>query len=149
MRIIIITLLISTFSFAQLEVIGTATLYSALSGAVTYNQIKDRALYKAGDPRWEEYSKRWHSMKFTEIGFCISTGIAVALDSKMELDKFISDMLIVGAIRWVVHDGVYNMAQGNDFFYRSPNTTNILEGFGTWYIKTGILITVILVRYLI
>ena len=135
MKTLILFILISVSSFAQIEVIASSVVYSSLSGVVTYNQIKDRALYKAGDMRYELYSRRWHSMKTYEIGAGIGTGIVIALDSDFIPEYILTDLLIVGAVRWIVHDGVYNLAQGNSFFYQSPNTTSQTEKLGTWYIK--------------
>jgi squalene cyclase len=146
---ILLSLLLTCTVFAQTEVIVSSVLYSSLSGAVTYNQMMDRELYKKGNLEYKDYSRRWHTMKYFEMASGIGTGFVIALDSKLEADKFIADLLVVGGIRWVVHDGVYNIAQGNPFFYQSKTSYSMIEGVGTWYIKLAFLGTVILIRYLI
>lgn len=104
--------------------------------------MKDRAY--PNDLKW---SKAWHNLQYLEVGSAMGVGASIALTSDNLYDA-VKQSFLAGSIRWVVRDGVYNLNQGNRFFYRSPNTTSFLEPFGLWYVKLGILAIIIIWNYL-
>lgn len=126
--------------FSQTETLVTSIVSGAISGQTEYYRMKDRA----GDL---SYNKKWHNLEFADVSAKVGVGISIALTSD-DLYDGIKQGFLFGAVRWVVMDGVYNLNQGNGFFYRSPNTTNILEPLGLWYIKLPILAIIIIWNYL-
>lgn len=139
MKILIILILTGTV-FAQTETLVSSVLSSAISGQNEYYRMKDRAGF-------EGYNKKWHNIEFADIAGKVGVGVSIALTSDDVFDG-IKQGIMYGAVRWVVFDGVYNLNQGNKFFYQSPNTTSFLEPFGMWYIKLPILAIIILWNYL-
>ena len=126
----------------------TSVAHSVVSGYSVYYQMQDRELYRQRDAEHIRYNQLWHHTQGVELGLSIALGGLIALNNDNLLDAG-KDLLLFSAIRWVVRDGVYNSLNGNPFFYQSPNTTAMLEPFGTWYVKIGYLITAILIRELL
>ena len=132
-------------------VIVTSILWSSVSGITEYHRIKDRALFGAGNERYKYHSEQWHKLEFFDATLAIGTGVSIALDAVSEKSILIgiSDLFMVGAIRWNVRDGVYNMKNGNEFYYRSPNTTSSIEQFGTPLVKLAFLASAIIINLII
>ncbi len=132
-------------------VIITSFLWSSVSGLSEYHRIADRQLYADGDKEYKYHSEQWHKLEFFDAGLAIGTGVAISFDTFNEENIWvgIADILVVGAIRWNVRDGVYNVANGNGFYYQSPNTMSGIEKFGTPLVKIGFLLTALLIRYLL
>lgn len=144
MKKLILILLFTTSIFGQTETLISSVIYSVISGQTEYYRMVDRAVCHTGDL---SYSKKWHNLQYAEVGSALMVGGSIALTSEDLFDAF-KQVLMVGAVRWVVRDGVYNLNQKNNFFYQSPNTTSILEPFGYWYIKIGLLLIIIMWNYL-
>ena len=132
-------------------VIVTAMLWSSVSGITEYHRVRDRHLFSVEDEKYEYHSREWHKLAFVEKTFGLGTGVAIAFDAINEKSILvgISDLFIVGAINWNIRDGVYNMKNGNQFFYRSPNTTSSIEHLGTPLLKLGFLATAIIISLII
>jgi len=132
-------------------VLFASVLWSSISGLSEYHRIKDRALFRIGNERYEYHSRQWHRYGIIETGLGLGTGATIAFDVINEKSIFvgISDLFIVAAIRWNIRDGIYNMKNGNEFFYRSPNTTSSIEQFGTPLFKLTFLATVIILNLII
>ena len=130
-------------------VILTSFLWSSVSGLSEYHRIKDRQLYAEGNKEYKHHSKQWHKLEFIDAGLAIGTGIAITFDSFNEGSILvgIADVLVVSAVRWNVRDGVYNMKNGNDFYYQSEHTMSGIEQFGTPLIKIGYLIITLVMRW--
>lgn len=126
-------------------------LWSTVSGLSEYHRMKDRQLYKEGNYDYKYHSKQWHRLEFLDAGLAIGTGVAITFDGINENGLWVSiaDVLLVSAIRWNVRDGVYNMKQGDGFYYRSPNTMSGIEQFGTPLVKLSFLICALIFRLII
>ncbi len=132
-------------------VIFASILWSSVSGLSEYHRIKDRQLYKENNNDYIYHSEQWHKLEFFDTGLAIGTGVAITLDAVNEESLLvgIADLFVASAVRWNLRDGVYNMKQGNDFYYQSPNTTSSIEQLGTPLIKIGYLIATIIFRLLL
>ena len=132
-------------------VLFTSILWSSVSGVSEYHRIKDRQLYKEGNNDYIYHSKQWHKLEFFDAGLALGTGVAITLDAVNEESIWIgiADLFVASAVRWNVRDGVYNMKQGNGFYYQSPNTVGSIEQLGTPFIKIGYLLATIIFRLLL
>jgi len=132
-------------------VLFVSILWSSVSGITEYHRIKDRMLFRNGDEGYKYHSGQWHKLGFAETTLGLGTGVAIAFDAIDEKSILIgiSDLFLVSAIRWNIRDGVYNMKNGNEFFYRSPNTTSNIEQFGTPLVKLAFLTTAIIINLII
>ena len=130
-------------------VILTSFLWGSVSGISEYHRIKDRQLYANGNSKYKYHSEQWHKLEYIDAGLAIGTGIAITFDSIGENSLWIgiADVIVVSAVRWNVRDGVYNMKNGNDFYYQSENTMSGIEQFGTPLIKIGYLIIMLVMRW--
>ena len=129
-------------------VLLTSILWSSVSGLSEYHRMQDRQLYPEGDYKY--HSETWHKLEFIDAGLAIGTGVAIGFDIKEnDILTGIADLFVVSAVRWNVRDGVYNMNQGNGFYYQSPNTMSEIEQFGTPLVKISFLICAIIFRMLI
>jgi len=144
-------LLFILFSYSlvsgQTETLVTTFAHSVISGQTEYYRIKDRTFYKQGNPEEFNYSRRWHNLQFLEIGSAVAIGASIALTSD-DLYDALKQATMVGIVRWVVRDGVYNLNQGNGVFYQSTKTTSFLEPLGTWYVKLTLLTIIVIWNYL-
>ncbi|MCH8035302.1 MAG: hypothetical protein IH950_16305 [Bacteroidetes bacterium] len=127
----------------------SAVAHSIVSGLKTYNQIKDRENYKNGNPAYFDYSKRWHALQTLEITSVVLVGIQIGLIHQDYIPGIITDVFLLGAIRWLVVDGVYNIKQGFSFFNQSEHTTSHLEPFGSPFVKISFLVGVLIFKYFI
>ena len=114
--------------------------------------MKDRALFSQGDKEYLRHSKIWHALEVPEALSAFTVGGVIALDSfeagKFKPEVMFSDLILAGAIRWVVYDGVYNMSQGNNWFHQSKGTTSFLEPVGTPLTKIMVLAFALTLRFL-
>ena len=131
-------------------VLVSSVLWSSVSGISEYHKIKDRQLYKENNNDYIYHSKTWHKLEFINAGLGIGTGISIGFDIRENnIWTGVADVFIVSAIRWNIRDGVYNMNNGNSFYYRSNNTTSNIEQFGTPLLKISFLAAAIIFRLLI
>ena len=132
-------------------VLFVSMLWSSVSGLTEYHRIRDRALFRQDNEQYEYHSQQWHRLEFAEKTLGIGTGVAIAFDAIDEKSILvgISDLFMVGAMNWNVRDGVYNMKNGNEFYYRSPNTTSSIEQFGTPLIKITFLVSAVIINLII
>lgn len=150
-------LLIILFPFllvAQNDVIITSTVYSAIAGRTEYHRMKDRALFGAGQhEECQEHSRIWHALEVPEVLSAFAVGGVIALDSfdegKFKPAVMFSDLILTGAIRWMVYDGVYNISQGNNWFHQSKGTVSFLEPMGTPLTKIMVLAFALTFRFVI
>jgi len=135
----------NTQSINMIWVIITGLSWSAVSGSSEFYRIKDKAFGNESD------NKKWHTLEFFDAGLALGTGIAIGYDTFESEDLLVgvSDIILVSAIRWIVRDGVYNLSNGNDWFYRSPNTTSGIEQLGTPLNKLIFLISAMIFRLLL
>ena len=146
MRIVLI-ILFPFLVFAQTETLIVSTVYSTVSGVTEYYKMEDRRLYGEGDKRYEDYSRAWHNLQFAEASLLAGAGVSIALTSD-NIYEGVKQSFLLGAIRWNVRDGVYNLCQGNSFYNISNSSYSSIESFGHWYIKLGLLTIIILWNYL-
>ena len=152
MRTLFISFVFVCVTLAQTDVIITSTIYSAISGRSEFHRMKDRALFAEGDKEYLNHSKIWHTLEIPEALSAFSVGGVIALDSfkdKFKPEIMISDLILAGAIRWMVYDGVYNISQGNNWFHQSGETMSFLEPLGSPYFKIIILTTAIIIRLMV
>jgi len=124
--------------------------HSVVSGFSAFHQMRDRHFYKTGNQELKKHHNRmWHITGGIELSLSIGFGIFSGLKNKENIYGYIKDVLLFSGIRWFVRDGVYNLLNGNAWFYQSPNTTAILDPLGTWYVKTIYLMGVIIIYYLL
>jgi len=130
-------------------VLITSFLWSSVSGISEYHRIRDRQLFADGNIEYRWHGEQWHKLEFIDAGLAIGTGVAITLDGINENSLLIgiADVLVVSAVRWNVRDGVYNMKNGNSFYYRSDGTTSSIEQLGTPLIKIGYLIITLVMRW--
>ena len=131
-------------------VLITSFLWSSISGLSEYHRIKDRQLFKENNYEYKYHSQQWHKLEFVDASLAIGTGVAITLDGINENSLWVgvADVFVVSAVRWNVRDGVYNMKQGNSFYYQSPNTTSGIEQLGTPLVKISFLICALIFRML-
>ena len=122
-----------------------ALSWSMVSGNSEFYRMRDRAFNNKSD------NQKWHTLEFLDVGLALGTGIAIGYDAfeNKSLLVGISDILIVGATRWIIRDGIYNMSNGNNWFYQSPNTTSGMEALGTPLVKLTFLISAIIFRWIL
>ncbi len=128
----------------------TSILWSSVSGISEYHRMKDRALSGQGNERYKYHSEQWHKLEFFDAALAIGTGVAIGFDiNENNIWVGIADVLVISALRWNIRDGVQNMKNGNNFFYRSPNTTSSIEYLGTPLFKLGFLTAAILINFIV
>lgn len=130
----------------QIEI--SATLYSVVSGFTQYYQIADRNAFKYSDPKESTYSKTWHSLQTLEAITLLNVGYQIGTNDNNFLEIG-TDVILTGAIRWIVRDGVYQTLLTNSFFNQSLETTAQFEKYGTPYIKFTFLFAVLIFKYFI
>ena len=132
-------------------VLVVSFLWSSVSGLSEYHRMKDRQLYKENNYDYKYHSQQWHKLEFVERGLAIGTGVTITLDAVNEESILvgIADALVSFGMFWSVRDGVYNMKQGNSFYYQSPDTMSGLEQFGAPFVKISFLICALIFRMLI
>ena len=79
----------------------------------------------------------------------INYGIQIEAVNNSDWLKNSVDVLFLGSVRWIVRDGVYQLLQGNNFFYQSPNTMASFEHIGTPFVKITFFLIVATLTYLI
>jgi hypothetical protein len=109
--------------------------------------MQDRTAYGNSDPIYKEHSKKWHSLQTLETISLINVGITIGLKNQTEIVKNITDVFLVGALRWLIRDGTYNLLNGNQFFYQSENTMAQFEKYGTAVVKLSFLAIVLILKY--
>ena len=129
----------------QVEI--SAIGYSIISGATAYNQIKDRELYKNSNPNYISYSKNWHALQTLEAISLINVGVQIENENQSYLPGIITDVFLVGAVRWIVRDGTYQLLLGNSFFHQSKNTVAQFETLGTPLVKLSFLTAILIFKY--
>lgn len=153
MKQILLILILCGSLRAQELVIGSSVVHSVLSGYTMYYQIMDRNAFKNNDPMEYSYSKTWHTLQTAEVISGVGIGVTIGLDAfqdqSFRWDIAGADLVLAGAIRWIVRDGVYEMLLGRGFWYQSKDTTAQFEYLGTPLVKISFLIVAILIRYLI
>jgi hypothetical protein len=107
----------------------------------------DRTAYGNSDPIYKEYSRQWHSLQTLETISLINVGITIGLKNQTDIVKNITDVFLVGAIRWLIRDGTYNLLNGNSFFHQSKTTTAQFEKYGTPVVKLSFLAIVLILKY--
>jgi len=147
LKIFILILFFSSYLYSQ-QVELSAAGYSIISGFTQYFQIKDRNAFKIGDPREKEYSEAWHSLQTLEALSLINVGYQIG-DNNKNFSGIATDVILTGAIRWIVRDGVYQTLLTNSFFNQSSETTAHFEKFGTPLMKFSFLIAVLIFKYFI
>lgn len=130
----------------QVEIAAIA--YSTLSGFTQFYQIQDRNAFKNSDPLENSYSQTWHSLQTLEALALINVGYQIGNNDKSFM-QVSTDILLVGAIRWIVRDGIYQTLLTNSFFNLSKETTAQFEQYGTPYVKFGFLFAVLIFKYFI
>ena len=134
----------------QAQTFEALTVGMATSAGYTrYNQMKDRMLFKQGDPTYRDYSKKYHTSQVVTISLTLGLGVESGVRNKDNWVGYAKDAFLLSATYWNISDGVYNWLNGNSFYYQSPNTTSTLEPLGKWYIKLSLWITAILIYYLL
>ena len=141
-------LIIPAIVFSQ-SVEISATAYSIISGFTQYYQIADRNAFKNSDPLESNYSQTWHSLQTLEAISIINVGYQIGNENKTYIPGIITDVVLTGAIRWLVRDGIYQTLLTNSFFNQSLETTAQFEKYGTPYIKFAFLFTVLIFKYFI
>jgi len=136
-----------SFSFSQ-SVELSAVAYSTISGFTQYYQIADRNAFKIGDPREKEYSEAWHTLQTLEALSLINVGYQIG-DNNKNFSGIATDIVLTGAIRWIVRDGIYQTLLTNSFFNLSSETTANFEKLGTPVMKFSFLIAILLFKYFI
>ena len=111
--------------------------------------MKDRQLYKDGNPDYKKYNSYWHTTGGAELLLSFTVSGFSALKNKDDWWGYGKDLLLFSAIRWTLRDGVYNSLNNNPFFHQSDNTTAKLEPLGTWYVKLTYLAIAVLIYYLL
>lgn len=81
-------------------------------------------------------------MSLINVGFQIN-------DENNTIPGIATDIVLTGAIRWIVRDGIYQTLLTNSFFNQSLETTAQFEKYGTPYIKFAFLFTVLIFKYFI
>jgi len=123
-------------------------LHSVVAGYTSYYQVNDRRFAIRGDVLMKEkYNRAWHYSQGLELVLSISLGVVSGLKNKNNYLGYVKDLLLFSGVRWIVKDGVYNLLNNDAWFHRSKNTGWDLEMFGTWYVKIGYLVTVIIIYY--
>jgi len=155
----LLILLLSTNLYAQyltnqkITFLGVTTATSLVEGIEEANLYMK---YYSGHSKDAimSYEKNYHIFQATsQIGF-IATGVTIALDSNMEIDKLASDLLVTGAIQWMLHDGILNLYRNKPWFWVSDfqreYNTGITDGaFNQPWIKITILVVAIGLNYLV
>lgn len=140
-------LIFNSLLFSQ-SVEISAVAYSTISGFTQYYQIADRNAFKVGDPRETDYSETWHSLQTLEAISLINVGYQIGNNNK-NFSGIATDIVLTGAIRWIVRDGVYQTLLTNSFFNQSKETTANFEQYGTPYVKFAFLFSVLIFKYFI
>jgi hypothetical protein len=148
---IVIVLLWSSVSFGQAVEIS-AVSYSIVSGATMAYIIKDRDAYRRGNLVYRDYQKTWRVLLPVEAISLINVGFAIAIEDRKRWDLVVTDLFLVGAIRWLVRDGVYQTLQGKPFF-ELPNTEWTyfpgIEKLGSAFFKIALVSTILVFKYFI
>jgi hypothetical protein len=79
----------------------------------------------------------------------INVGYQIGINDNRNAWLIGTDILITGALRWIVRDGVYQVLLGNSFFNLSNNTTAQFEKYGTPLMKISFLAVLLLFKYLV
>lgn len=137
----------NTLLFSQ-SVEISATLYSVVSGYTQFYQIQDRNAFKNSNPLEQEYSETWHTLQTLEAISLINVGYQIG-DNNENFAGIATDIVLTGAIRWIVRDGVYQTLLTNSFFNLSKETTANFEQFGTPAVKISFLLAVLIFKYYI
>lgn len=140
-------LIFNTLLFSQ-SVEFSAVAYSTISGFTQYYQIADRNAFKNSDPRESSYSQTWHSLQTLEVISIINVGYCISENNK-NFSGVATDIVLTGAIRWIVRDGIYQTLLTNSFFNQSKETTAQFEQYGTPYVKFAFLFSVLIFKYFI
>jgi hypothetical protein len=140
-------LIFNSFLFSQSVEIA-AVAYSTISGFTQYYQIADRNAFKNSDPREASYSQTWHSLQTLETLLLINVGYQIG-DNNKNFPGIATDIVLTGAIRWIVRDGIYQTLLTNSFFNQSLETTANFEKYGTPYVKFFFLFAVLIFKYYI
>lgn len=144
---ILFFLLIPSLLFCQ-SVEISAVAYSTISGFTQFYQIQDRNAFKNSDPFEQSYSKTWHSLQTLEVISLINVGYCIGNNNK-NFSGIATDIVLTGAIRWIVRDGIYQTLLTNSFFNLSKETTAQFEQYGTPYIKFAFLFSILIFKYFI
>lgn len=126
----------------------SAVAYSTISGFTQYYQIADRNAFKNSDPLENSYSQTWHSLQTLEAISLINVGYCIGNNNK-NFSGIATDIVLTGAIRWIVRDGIYQTLLTNSFFNQSKETSAQFEQYGTPYVKFGFLFAVLIFKYFI
>lgn len=78
----------------------------------------------------------------------LNVGYQIA-DNTNNFYEVSTDVLLTGAIRWIVRDGVYQTLLTNSFFNQSLETTAQFEKYGTPVVKFSFLFAVLIFKYFI
>lgn len=140
-------ILFNSFIFCQ-SVEISAIAYSTISGFTQYYQIADRNAFKNSDPLEKQYSENWHTLQTLEAISLINVGYQIG-DNNKNFAGIATDVVLTGAIRWIVRDGVYQSLLTNSFFNQSKETTANFEQFGNPYVKFSFLAVVLIFKYYI
>jgi len=152
MKLVFIIILFNSLLFSQLVEIN-AVVYSIVSGVSMSYQMKDRQAFKNGDPVYKEHQKKWRLLLPVEGLTLLNVGFSIALeDRKEKIENIITDVFVVGSIRWLVRDGIYQLMHDENFF-KLPNTENTffpnIEKLGSPFFKIFLVASVLAFKFLL
>lgn len=141
-KIIILIMIFACNSQAQIKktvfnVVLPAISYSIFSGLEEGYRIVDRNCAINGNYN-ETFNQRWHDFKMCRQTTALILGVGIAYNSKGDWKTVAKNLILVGAIHWIVHDIFYNLIvyPEKSIFYQSKNSTSRFEKFGSFKIIT-------------
>lgn len=149
MKTILLILLPIIISAQTFE--AASSLHSFASAYTAYHFSQDRELKAKGDLKYLKHNKTWHRLQNVELALSFGLG-ALGLyenidDEKIDWIGIAQDAFVFMSIRWTIRDGVYNTLSGNSFFHQSDTTTALIEPYGSPYLKIGLFIAALLIKY--
>jgi len=126
---------------------GLSLTHSVVRSYDMYYQMKDRHYYKTGnDELKKRYNRLWHLTGGIELGLTVAVGGYAYYKNEDNWIGYLQDGLIFASLRWM-GEGIYNELNYDDFFHKSKNSTAMLEPYGFWWLKVGLLAGAILWKY--
>jgi len=131
---------------------GSTILSSFLSGTTEGMQQREQHMPISPEEKLK-LNKQWHITQTLERVSWVGTGVTIALDSKFNIWKMLSNLSVSGGIHWILYDIIENRWRDKPAFWVSDwqkeHNTSLTDKFATWQLKIVYLAVVIFINYLI
>jgi len=150
LNLLILILFFSTIPLKSQQVEISAVVYSIVSGVQMSYMVKDRQAFKDGDP-YQDYQKKWRLLLPVEVLSLVNVGFSMAVENHDKSFSYVvTDLVLVGSIRWLIRDGFYQLMYKENFF-KLPNTENTffskIEKLGSPLFKIFLVASVLVFKY--